>query len=85
MRELKLKPIPTKGKSPEQIAAAVAKAPSFQEQMRKLHPNPEPGEYALVDGELYMWHPSVEVVGDLTTDQPERVGRWVQPTFTVPG
>ena len=59
---------------------------SFQEQMAKLHKSPEAGEFALVDGELYMWHPAVEdPMVDLESDEPTRVGRWVLPSFSVPG
>lgn len=91
MRELTLpRPEVRADMSPEEVRATVEAEPTFQEHMARVMEDegwtPEPFEAAVVDGELYWWHPAVEdPYGDPDSDEPTRVGRWVLPNFTVPG
>lgn len=90
MRELTLPQPDLDGLSDDEVAAVVADAPTFQARMARIMADedwsPEPFESALVDGELYWWHPAVEdPMANPDSDQPVRRGAWVLPSFTVPG
>jgi hypothetical protein len=54
-----------------EVGSVVESGPSFQEQMALIIPNPLPLQFAMVNGEVYVWHPGVQ--------------KWAQPALSFPG
>lgn len=54
-----------------EVGSSVQQGPTFQEQMMAIVPVPQPLQFAMVNGEVYVWHPGVQ--------------KWAQPVLIFPG